>query len=61
MADKDFSIYNGKFLCKKCQEEVNSLRFWTESGDTTWMCTKKHISKVTLITIKKKKADFENE
>jgi hypothetical protein len=61
MADKDFSIYNGKFLCKKCQEEVNSLRFWPESGDTTWMCTKKHISKVTLIPIKKKKADFENE
>jgi hypothetical protein len=61
MADKDFTIYNGKFPCKKCQEEVTSLRLWAESGDATWMCTKKHISKVSLKPSKKKKADFINE
>ena len=61
MADKDFTIYNGKFPCKKCHEEVTSLRLWTESGDATWMCTKKHVSKVNLKPSKKKKADFINE
>ena len=61
MADKDFTIYNGKFSCKKCQEEVLSLRLWPESGDATWMCTKKHISKVNMIPKKKKKADYTDE
>jgi hypothetical protein len=61
MADKEFKVFEGKFLCKKCQEEVLSLRLWVESGDATWMCTKKHVSKVNLIPKKKKKADFTNE
>jgi hypothetical protein len=57
----DFKIFDGKFLCKKCHEEVLSLRLWLESGDATWMCSNKHISKVNLIPQKKKKADFINE
>lgn len=61
MADKDFKVFDGKFPCKKCHEEVLSLRLWLESGDATWMCTKKHISKVNLLPKKKKKADFQNE
>jgi hypothetical protein len=61
MADKEFKVFEGKFPCKKCQEEVLSLRLWAESGDATWMCTKKHVSKVNLIPKKKKKADFTNE
>jgi hypothetical protein len=61
MADKDFNIFEGRFLCKKCQEEVTSLRLWSESGDATWMCTKKHISKVSLIPKKKKRTDFAHE
>ena len=61
MADKEFKVFDGKFLCKKCQEEVLSLRLWIESGDATWMCTKKHVSKVSLMPQKKKKADFTNE
>jgi hypothetical protein len=58
---KDFTVYPGKFPCKKCGVEVTSLRYWAESGDATWMCSEKHISKVNLIPPKKKKADFVNE
>ena len=59
MAERDFRIFSGKFTCKKCDEEVASMRFWYGSGDTTWMCSKKHMSKVSLIPQKKKKADYE--
>jgi hypothetical protein len=61
MANQDFMVFPGKLFCKKCQEQVTSFRFWLESGDTTWMCTQKHISKVELKPKKKKKSDFENE
>jgi hypothetical protein len=61
MLNKKFSVYLGKFLCKTCQEEVTSLRYWIEVGDATWMCSKKHISKVGLIPQKKKKKDFIDE
>lgn len=57
MSEK-FKIYPGKFQCKKCNEEVLSIRLWLESGDLTWMCTQKHISKVPLILTKK---DYERE
>jgi len=61
MLNKKFSVYPGKFPCKTCQEEVTSLRYWIEAGDATWMCSKKHISKVGLLPQKKKKKDFVNE
>ena len=61
MAEKNFTVYPGKFPCKKCHEEVLSLRLWTASGDATWMCSSKHMSKVSLIPQKKKKRDFDNE
>ncbi len=58
---KDFSTYEGKFPCKTCGEIVKSLRLYPESGDATWMCSQKHISKKGLIPIKKKKKDFKDE
>ena len=58
---KDFKVFAGKFPCKKCGEEVKSLRLWIDSGDTTWMCESKHVSRVNLIPEKKKKADFKDE
>jgi len=58
---KDFRVYSGIFLCKKCSVEVYSLRFWIDSGDTTWMCDEKHVSRVNLIPNKKNKKDFANE
>jgi hypothetical protein len=57
MSEK-FKIFSGKFICKKCNEEVNSLRLWLDSADVTWMCSQKHISKVPLILTKK---DYERE
>ena len=58
---KEFTVIPGKFPCKKCKEEVLSLRLWLDSGDATWMCSKKHVSKVGLIQVKKKRKDFSDE
>jgi hypothetical protein len=57
MSDK-FKIFPGKFPCKKCNEEVTSLRLWLDSADLTWMCSTKHISRVSLVKTKK---DYERE
>lgn len=56
-----YSIYPGKFPCKTCEEVVNVLWYWKEFGHATWMCSKKHISKVQLVPIKKRKRDYINE
>jgi hypothetical protein len=61
MVEKNFSTYEGKWFCKTCQEIVKILRLYTETGDATWMCSQKHISKVNLIPNKKTKKDFINE
>jgi hypothetical protein len=37
------------------------LRYWGETGNATWMCSKKHLSTVGLIPPKKKKKDFIDE
>jgi hypothetical protein len=58
---RDFSVYSGKWPCKTCHEEVLTLRLWIESGDATWMCSNKHLSKVNLMPIKKTKKDFKSE
>ena len=56
---ENFSTYRGKFYCQKCNDEVVVCRLWTETRDLTWMCSKKHISKVSLIP--KGQKDYENE
>jgi hypothetical protein len=56
---ENFSTYRGKFYCQKCNDEVVVCRLWTETRDLTWMCSKKHISKVSLIP--KSKKDYEDE
>ena len=58
MSEK-FTMYYGKFICQKCEEEVSSCRLWHETKDTTWMCSKKHVSRVNLLP--KTKKDYENE
>jgi hypothetical protein len=57
MSEK-FKIFFGKFPCKKCNEEVTSLRLWLDSADLTWLCSQKHLSKVPLIMTRK---DFERK
>jgi hypothetical protein len=61
MLEPKFSTYPGKWPCKTCQEIVITLRYWRETGDATWMCSQKHISKVGLVPLKKKKRDYLNE
>ena len=56
---ENFSTYRGKFYCQKCDDEVLISRLWNETRDLTWMCSKKHISKVSLIP--KGKKDYEDE
>ncbi len=58
MAER-FSTFAGQFICQKCNENVDVCRLWSETKDVTWMCSKKHISKVSLIP--KTKRDYENE
>jgi hypothetical protein len=58
MADNKFSVYSGKFPCHTCKEEVTSLRLWRDTRELTWMCSKKHLSKVAIIRTKK---DYERE
>lgn len=57
MSEK-FKIYPGVFPCKKCGEDVLSVRLWLDSADMTWLCSNKHLSKVALI---KTKEDYERE
>lgn len=61
MSSKEFTVFPGKFLCKQCGKEVISARLWSGSGDVSWMCSDKHLSKVGLMPVKKKKKDFSNE
>lgn len=61
MTTRDFTVYFGKFPCKECGEEVKSLRLWSVAGEATWMCPKKHLSKVDLVPKKKKKKDYDND
>lgn len=61
MSNKDFTVFSGKFICKNCHKDVLSARFWLASGEVTWMCSDKHLSKVGLVPQKKKKKDFVDE
>lgn len=58
MSEK-FTTFKGQFTCQKCSDVVDVCRLWFETKDVTWMCNKKHISKVSMIP--KTKKDYENE
>jgi hypothetical protein len=58
MPEERFKIFNGDFNCQICKEDVKSLRLWIQTAELTWMCSKKHISKVPLIMTKK---DYERK
>ena len=59
MANK-YKIVEGKFPCHTCKEVVKSLRHYVETKELTWMCSQKHLSRVSLET-KKTKKDYERE
>lgn len=58
MSEK-FTTFTGKFTCQKCSDVVDTCRLWFETKDVTWMCNKKHISKISMIP--KTKKDYEDE
>lgn len=55
----NYSVYHGKFPCHTCKEEVKTLRLYPDTKESTWMCSKKHLSKVSFG--KRKKKDYERE
>lgn len=57
-----YTVYEGKFPCRTCKEEVKTIRLYVETGVSTWMCSQKHLSKAQLFTVGyKKKKDYERE
>jgi hypothetical protein len=58
----NYTVYQGKFFCKLCKEETKIIRVYPNTGQATWMCSKKHISKCQLYNVGyKKKRDYERE
>ena len=57
MADR-YTIYQGHFVCHTCKKDVHSLRHYVAAKELTWLCSDKHLSKVSLET-KKKKKDYD--
>jgi hypothetical protein len=51
-----YTIYEGKFPCKICKEEVKTLRLYADTGMSSWMCSKKHLSESQLFKVGYKKA-----
>jgi len=43
-----FIVAKGKFPCHRCKEIVPEVRLYKDTMDLTWMCSKKHLSKVNL-------------
>lgn len=54
-----YNVAQGKFPCHTCKEVVSSLRHYIADGDLTWICSQKHLSKVSLVVKKKTKKDYE--
>jgi hypothetical protein len=50
-----YNIHPGQFKCQICEKEVTSLRHYIDDKLLTWMCSDKHVSKVSLDTRRKKK------
>jgi len=58
VSNEKFKVFPGKYYCQECKEEVLSVRLWGEEAKFTWMCSKKHISRVA---VTKTKRDYERE
>jgi hypothetical protein len=57
-----YTVYSGKFICKECKKEVLTMRMYPETGEGTWMCSDKHLTKVQIAQTRyKKKKDYERK
>jgi hypothetical protein len=59
MSEKPFTVYQGEFICKICEEEVKTMRYWKSTVSVSWMCSQKHISSVDILPPTRK--DYERE
>jgi hypothetical protein len=50
-----YTVVYGDFPCHTCKEVVKSLRQYIEEKELTWVCSQKHMSRVSLDVRKKKK------
>lgn len=50
-----YTIYEGKFPCKNCKEEVKTIRLYAETGMASWMCSQKHLSEAQMFKVGYKK------
>lgn len=55
-----YTVYSGEFKCQVCGIDVTTLRSYPEEKLLTWMCSSKHMSRVSL-SVKKTKKDYERE
>jgi len=55
-----YSVYHGIFPCHICKLPVESIRFYPQLKEITWMCSSKHLNNVSLQT-KKSKKDYERK
>lgn len=44
-----YEVIEGQFSCHECKEIVKTLRTYVDTGTLTWMCSKRHISRVELL------------
>ena len=51
-----YTIYEGKFPCRKCKEEVKTIRLYSETGMASWMCSQKHLNETELFKVGYKKS-----
>jgi hypothetical protein len=51
----NYSVYEGKFPCRTCKEEVKTIRVYVETGMSSWMCSQKHLSETQLFKVGYKK------
>jgi hypothetical protein len=58
MSKLKYTVYQGKFACQICKQEVGSLRLYPETQELTWMCKDGHMSNVSLNSRRRRK-DFE--
>lgn len=47
----NYSVYEGKFPCKTCGKQVNTVRVYMQTGRASWMCSDKHLSEVQLFKV----------
>ena len=59
MADR-YTIYQGSFVCHECKETVQTMRHYPNSKMLTWVCSRKHLSSVSIQT-RKRKQDYDRK